>query len=103
MNPSLVKCPNIIKVNVPIPNEETREDFLQYNHNKERLVLEDSISINTMAKITGGLNLVNINQIISESFQEKRRISMEYLREKRKNLLNLNRLGCLKLLKVNQI
>ncbi len=98
MSPSLVKCPNIIKINVPIPDEETREDFLNYNKNIGKLLNDESISIQTISKITGGLNLVNINQIISESYQEKKNISLEYLRERKKELIESESMGMLEII-----
>lgn len=98
MNPGLVKCPNIIKINIPIPDEEVREDFLNYNKSIGKLLLDDSLTINTVSKVTGGLNLVNINQIISESYQEKRNISMEYLRLKKKDLIESESVGMLEII-----
>jgi len=98
MNASLVKCPNIIKINIPIPDEETRDDFLTYNKTTGRLLIDDSISIKTISKVTGGLNLVNINQIISESYQEKKNISLEYLRQKKKELIESESVGMLEII-----
>ena len=98
MNQNLTKCPNIIKIHIPIPDEKTREDFLSYNLKKGKLLLEETISIPTIAKITGGLNLVNINQIISESFQEKKNISMEYLRLRKKELIESESMGMLEII-----
>lgn len=98
LNQSLVRCPNIIKINVPIPNESTREDFLNYNQKIGKLCLDESISVSTVGKITGGLNLVNINQIIAESYQEKKNISMEYLRKKKKELIESESAGMLEII-----
>ena len=98
LNQNVVKSPNIIKIHVPIPDEETREDFLTYNLSKNRLMLDQSITVPTIAKITGGLNLVNINQIISESYQEKKNISLEYLRGRKKELIESESVGMLEII-----
>jgi ATP-dependent 26S proteasome regulatory subunit len=98
MNQTLVKCPNIIKVHIPIPDEKIRENFIEYNAKKGKLLLEESLTIPTVAKVTGGLNLVNINQIISESFQEKKNISMEYLRARKKELIESESAGMLEII-----
>ncbi|HOJ63274.1 MAG TPA: AAA family ATPase [Spirochaetota bacterium] len=98
LNQTIVKCPNIIKIHIPIPDEETRANFLRYKLKKQQLYLDESISIETVAKVTGGLNLVNINQIISESYQEKKNISMEYLRSRKKELIESESVGMLEII-----
>lgn len=98
LNQTIVKCPNIIKIHIPIPDEETRINFLKYKLKKEQLYLEENLSIETVAKVTGGLNLVNINQIISESYQEKKNISMEYLRSRKKELIESESIGMLEII-----
>lgn len=98
INNTIVKCPNIIKINIPIPNEKTRNAFLQYKKIQGTLLLENTLGIDTIAKITGGLNLVNINQIIQESFQEKKNISMDYLRLKKKELIESESAGMLEII-----
>ena len=98
LNQTLVKCPNIIKVHVPIPDEETRLNFLKYKLGQGYLMMEQSLTVETMAKVTSGLNLVNINQIISESYQEKKNISMEYLRMRKKELIEAESIGMLEII-----
>ncbi|MCG8568499.1 MAG: AAA family ATPase [Spirochaetes bacterium] len=98
MNQQLVKCPNIIKINVPIPDEKIRKNFIDYQENRGKLLLSDNLTADTVAKVTGGLNLVNINQIISESYQEKSNISMNYLRKRKKALLEAESMGMLEII-----
>ncbi len=98
INQNIVKSPSIIKIHIPIPDEATREDFLNYNKSKGKLLLDQAITVPTIAKITGGLNLVNINQIISESYQEKKNISLEYLRARKKELIESESVGMLEII-----
>jgi ATP-dependent 26S proteasome regulatory subunit len=98
INQNIVKTPNIIKVDIPIPDEQTRENFLHFKQEEGKLLLDPSIGISTMTKITGGLNLVNINQIIAESFQEKKNISLEYLRMRKKELIEAESRGMLEII-----
>ena len=98
MNQNLVKCPNIIKVHIPIPDEKISQDFLLYNEKKGKLMLDETLTLQTVSKVTGGLNLVNINQIISESYQEKKNISMEYLRGRKKELIESESAGMLEII-----
>lgn len=99
LNQSLAKCPNIINIHIPLPDEGIRKNFLDYQLSKGRLLLDDTLTTSTIAKITGGLNLVNINQIIAESYQEKKDISMEYLRRRKKELIEAESAGMLEIIK----
>ncbi|MBN2544919.1 MAG: ATP-binding protein [Spirochaetes bacterium] len=99
LNQNLVKCPNVISIHVPLPDEKTRFNFLEFNKREGKLYLEPGLTESTVAKITGGLNLVNINQIIAESYQEKKNISMEYLRKRKKELIEAESAGLLEIIK----
>ncbi len=97
LNQSLIKCPNIIKIHVPIPNEGLRLNFLNYKLKEGQLFLAETLTTSTVAKITGGLNLVNINQIIAESYHEKIDISMEFLRKRKKEIIEAESVGMLEI------
>src|SRR5208337_4311727 len=75
LNPTIVRSPSAIKVNIPIPDEKVRESFLHYLDRSGKLLLEGSLTIPEFAGITSGLNLVNLNQLSAESYQEDREIS----------------------------
>jgi hypothetical protein len=61
ITPTIVRSPSVIKVNIPIPDERVRESFLSYLDRNGKLLMEESISIQEFAKITSGLNLLNLN------------------------------------------
>ena len=84
INPTIVRSPSTIKVNIPIPDEAVRERFLGFLDRNGKLLLEQSLSVEEFAKITSGLNLVNLNQLAAESFQEDREINFAYLKERKK-------------------
>ncbi len=95
INPRLVRSPSTVKVNIPIPDEEVRESFLLFLEREGSLLLEPRLNPSRMAKITSGLNLMNLNQLAAESFQEGRQISLEYLREKKKEIIENEAIGLL--------
>ncbi len=95
VNQTLIRCPSIIKISVPIPDESTRLDFVNYKIGSGKMLLDNSLTALTVAKITGGLNLVNINQIAAESYQEKKSITLEFLRRKKKELIENESAGLL--------
>jgi len=98
LNIKLVRSPITIKVNIPIPDEKVRRSFFNFLQNNDNLMLEERLSTNEAAKTTGGLNLVNINQLAAESYQEDRLINMEYLRQKKKEIIEAEAIGLLEFL-----
>ncbi len=95
INPRLVRSPSTVKVNIPIPDEQVRESFLLFLEREGTLILEPRLNPDRMAKITSGLNLMNLNQLSAESFQEGRPITLEYLREKKKEIIENEAIGLL--------
>lgn len=98
LNIKLVRSPITIKVNIPIPDEKVRRSFFNFLKNHDQLLLEEGLSPDEAAKTTGGLNLVNINQLAAESYQEDRMINMEYLRRKKKEIIEAEAIGLLEFL-----
>ena len=95
INPSIVRSPSTIKVNIPIPDEAVRERFLGFLDRNDKLLLEESLSVGEFAAITSGLNLVNLNQLAAESFQEDREINLAYLKERKKQIIEAEAVGLL--------
>jgi SpoVK/Ycf46/Vps4 family AAA+-type ATPase len=95
LNPSIVRSPSAIKVNIPIPDARVRESFLGYLERNGKLILEDKLTVPEFAGITSGLNLLNLNQLAAESFQEDREISLDYLKDKKKQIIEAEAVGLL--------
>ncbi len=87
LNPRLVRSPSTVKVDIPIPDEEVRTSFLNFLHRDGSLLLDYGLSPEKVAINTSGLNLMNLNQIAAESFEEDRPISMSFLRQKKKDII----------------
>ncbi|MBN1649240.1 MAG: ATP-binding protein, partial [Spirochaetales bacterium] len=94
----LIRSPSTVKVNIPIPDEKVRRSFLDFLSREETLLLEDHLNSERMAKITSGLNLMNLNQLVAESFQEDKPISLDYLRQKKKEIIENEAAGLLEFL-----
>ena len=95
LNAKLVRSPATIKVNIPLPDQDVRLRFLRYLDKQERLLLERRLNPEKVAAITSGLNLVNIFQLAAESYQEDKEISLEYLRRKKKEMIETEASGLL--------
>ncbi len=95
ISPRLVRSPSTVKTNIPIPDEKVRLSFLDFLDRRESLMLEKRLTPAQVAKITSGLNLINLNQIAAESFQENKPVSLDYLRERKKEIIENEAAGLL--------
>jgi len=95
LNTKLVRSPATIKVNIPLPDETVRQRFLAWLEKKGKLLLENRLTPAKVAQITSGLNLVNMHQLAAESYQEDREINLEYLRQKKKEMIETEASGLL--------
>ena len=87
LSPRLVRSPSTVKVNIPIPDETIRTSFLKFIDKQNALMLEDRLTCEKVARITSGLNLMNLNQLAAESFEEDRPISLDYLKQRKKEII----------------
>ncbi len=97
----LSSSPATVKVEIPIPDETVRAQFLRFLESRGSLLLEKGISCEQVATVTSGLNLLNLNRLAAESFQEDRPISMEYLSEKKKEIIEGEAAGLLEFLETD--
>jgi len=91
----VVRSPSTVKVHIPIPDGKVRESFLQYLQKQGKLLLDPKLDSSKMASITGGLNLVNINQLAAESYQENSPITLGYLKNKKREIIENEAIGLL--------
>ncbi|HUW69930.1 MAG TPA: AAA family ATPase [bacterium] len=87
LNPRIVASPSAIKVEIPIPDETIRTSFLEFLEGKGTLLLDKGLTAAAVGSITSGLNLVNLNRLVAESWQEDKPISMDYLKAKKREII----------------
>ncbi len=95
LNSRLVRSPNTVKLSIPLPDHDVRKAFLDFTARNEYLKLESRLNTERVASITSGLNLMNLNQIAAESFQEDRSVTLGYLRDKKKEIIENEAAGLL--------
>jgi ATP-dependent 26S proteasome regulatory subunit len=98
LNPRLAASPSTVKVEIPIPDETVRGQFLRFLESKSQLLLDQGLGCEQVAALSSGLNLVNLNRLAAESWQEDRPISMEYMRQKKKEIIESEAGGLLEFL-----
>ncbi len=95
INPRLSSSPSTVKVVIPFPDQIVRTQFLQFLESRETLLLERGLNPERVGVLTSGLNLLNLNQLVAESYQEDRPISLEYLRERKRGIIENEAAGLL--------
>ena len=98
LNPRIVSSPTTVKVQIPIPDQAVRESFLEFLQKRNTLLLDKGLGPHEVAAITSGLNLMNLNRLAAESYQEDNPISMEYLKQKKKEIIENEAAGLLEFL-----
>jgi AAA+ superfamily predicted ATPase len=91
----LAGSPSTVKVGIPLPNEEVRGSFLMFMEKKGSLLMERGIRPVRVAAITSGLNLRNLERLARESYSENAPLSLEYLRRKKKEIIENEAAGLL--------
>ncbi|MDR2019433.1 MAG: AAA family ATPase [Treponema sp.] len=92
ISPRLVSSPATVKVQVPFPGETVRTSFLHFKDRRGELFLERGLTPERVAAVTSGLNLMNLNRLVSESHAP---LSMEYMRRKKKEIIENEAAGLL--------
>jgi len=91
----LVSSPSTVKINVPFPDEDVRESFLKYKEKDGKLLLDRGLNPRRLAAITSGINLMNLNRLVLECFEEDRPLSLDYMRLKKKEIIENEAVGLL--------
>ncbi|MDR2478761.1 MAG: AAA family ATPase [Treponema sp.] len=97
----LVGSPSTVKINVPFPDEKVRESFLKFKEKEGKLILDQGLSPEKLAAITSGVNLMNLNRLVSESFEENRPLSLDFMRKKKKEIIENEAAGLLEFMETS--
>jgi AAA+ superfamily predicted ATPase len=97
----LVGSPATVKVGVSFPGDAVRERFLDSKLREGKLILDRGLTAAQAAKVTNGLNLMNLNRLISENFEISKVLSQDYLRKRKKEIIENEAAGLLEFLETD--
>ena len=97
----LLASSSTVKVAVPFPDENIRASFLRSKEREGYLQLERGLTPERVASITSGLNLMNLDRMILERYEENLAIDMEYLSRKKKEMIEHEAAGLLEFMDTN--
>ncbi|UTC67785.1 MULTISPECIES: ATP-binding protein [unclassified Treponema] len=102
LNPRLTASPSTIKVRIPLPEASVRVNFLEYLRQTEGILLtERGLSPERMGALTSGLNLLNLYQLVAESYQDDKPISLDYLATKKREIIENEAGGLLEFIDID--
>jgi len=95
LSPRLTGSSATVKVAVPFPDELIRASFLHSREREGLLMLDRGLSSESVAAVTSGLNLMNLDRLILERYEENKALTMDYLSQKKKEMIEHEAAGLL--------
>jgi AAA+ superfamily predicted ATPase len=87
ISPRLLGSSSTVKIGVPFPDEFVRASFLTSRQREGLLTLDRELSPERVASVTSGLNLMNLDRLILERYEENKALTMDYLSHKKKEMI----------------
>ena len=95
LNKTLVQNPYTNEIHIPIPNEQQRKAFINFEVDEETYQEISSVSRPVLAQQTAGLNFIHLRSILSNSRENKEKITHERLSDVKKELIEAEAYGLL--------
>jgi ATP-dependent 26S proteasome regulatory subunit len=95
ISPRLVGSPATVKVEIPIPDQTVRTKFLTSLEQAGKLLVERGLNPERIAVNTSGLNLMNLNRLVMESYEEDVPLTLEIITQKKKAIIENEAAGLL--------
>ncbi|MGZ6071767.1 MAG: ATP-binding protein [Myxococcaceae bacterium] len=83
----LARNPYVASIELPLPTEEERQDYVQAKLQGKRLASVSEIPAPALAKMSAGLSRINLDRILTEAVERDIRITPEILKEKKKEII----------------
>jgi AAA+ superfamily predicted ATPase len=87
LNERLVGNPHVAAVEVPLPDTEERERFIDFTVGERKVEDFSDFGIPEMAKLTAGISLIDINVLIQSAIEGGRRLDEKVFRALKKRLI----------------
>jgi ATP-dependent 26S proteasome regulatory subunit len=97
----LIGSPSTVKISVPFPDVKIRECFLRSRSKEGKLLLERGLNPEKIASLTSGVNLMNLNSLIAESYEEDKPLSLEFMRQRKKEIIENEAAGLLEFMETS--
>jgi len=95
VSPRLAASSSTVTIEVPFPDEAVRASFLRSREREGLLALDRGLTAEGVASVTSGLNLMNIDSLIQERYEENKALTMDYLSKQKKKMIEQEACGLL--------
>jgi len=79
--------PYVASIELPLPNESERQDFVQTKLQGKRLASISEIPAPALAKMSAGLSRINLDRILTEAVEREVKITPDLLKDKKKEII----------------
>jgi SpoVK/Ycf46/Vps4 family AAA+-type ATPase len=87
ISPRLSRNPYVANIEILLPNEEERLDFVKAKLDGKKLQSISDVPIAALAKMTAGLSRINLDRVLTEAIESGVRITPEVLKDKKKEII----------------
>ncbi len=87
ISPRLARNPYVASIELPLPTEEERLDFVQTKLDGRKLASVSDVGLAALAKTTAGLSRINLDRVLTEATERQIRITPELLKDKKKEII----------------
>jgi SpoVK/Ycf46/Vps4 family AAA+-type ATPase len=87
VSPRLARNPYVANIEIPLPNEQERLDYVKYKLEGRKLAAVSDVPVEGLAKMTAGLSRINLDRVLTEAMERDVRITADLLKEKKKDII----------------
>jgi SpoVK/Ycf46/Vps4 family AAA+-type ATPase len=87
ISPRIARNPYVAPLELPLPNEEERLDYVRYKLEGKKLQSVSDVPVAALAKMTAGLSRINLDRVLTEAIERDVRITPDLLKEKKKEII----------------
>jgi AAA+ superfamily predicted ATPase len=95
LNQGIVQNPGVASIAVPLPDESERLEFIRAQLAGSALPAESDVTDVTLAALCAGIKRVQLHSLINHSIENKRPLTMKFLRQMKKELIEAESGGLL--------
>ncbi len=95
LNQGIVQNPGVASIEIPLPNEQERLEFVQWQLKDRPLPAGSEVTDAVLAKLGAGLKRVQLQSLLSHAVQNKQPFTLKFLTDRKKDLIEAESGGLL--------
>jgi AAA+ superfamily predicted ATPase len=87
LNPSIVQHPGVATIEIPLPDESERVEFIRAQIATTPLPAGSEVGVEALAKLTAGLKRVQLHSLIAYAVENRQPLTFPFLLQRKKELI----------------